>query len=136
MADEPVMTEPLAVAAPAVPAPPPPRATSRAAAAGFRRHLLLFAALVTIGFELLTVVVRFGSGVSAVKFNKSAPLLLQIHHMFWSVPLFAIAPFTARRLPRLTGAIIGIGVGFILSDLIHHFVVLPVLVGNTGWHWP
>jgi hypothetical protein len=31
---------------------------------------------------------------------------------------------------------IGIAGGLILSDLLHHFVVLPLWVGNTGWHWP
>ena len=110
--------------------------SSRVAKRGLRRHLLLFSVLVTVGFELLTLVVRFGSGVSAVEFNKTAPLLMQIHHMFWSVPLFLVAPFTLKRLPRLTGAVIGTGVGFILSDLVHHFIVLPILVGDSGWHWP
>ena len=104
--------------------------------AGFRRHLKLAAVAVTIGFELLTLAVRFGSGVSAVEFNETAPLIAQIHHMFWSVPLFAVAPLTLRRWPRVTGALVGTGLGFILSDLIHHFIVLPILVGNTGWHWP
>ena len=103
---------------------------------GFKRHLMLFTALVTVGFELLTLAVRFGSGVSAVEFNKTAPLLMQIHHMFWSVPLFLVAPLTYRRWPRVTGVMVGTAVGFILSDLIHHFIVLPILVGNTGWHWP
>jgi|SRR5688572_1859451 len=110
--------------------------TARSANRGFRRQLLLFGVGVTIGFELLTLIVRFGTGVSAVEFNETAPLLLQIHHMFWSVPLFLLAPFTVRRLPRVTGAMVGTGAGFVLSDLIHHFIVLPILVGNTGWHWP
>ena len=127
-----------AAASPVAPSPAAaaPRMANRAARQGFRRHLLLFGVLVTVGFELLTVVVRFGTGVSAVEFNKKAPLLLQIHHMFWSLPLFAAAAFTMRGLPRVTGALIGIGLGFIASDLVHHFVVLPILVGNTGWHWP
>jgi hypothetical protein len=103
---------------------------------GFRRHVWLFTALVTVGFELLTLAVRFGGGLSAVEFNRDAPLLLQIHHMFWSVPLFAVAPLTLKRWPRVTGALVGMGIGFILSDLVHHFIVLPILVGNTGWHWP
>ena len=56
--------------------------------------------------------------------------------MFWSVSLPAIAPLTIKRWPRVTGAIVGTGIGFVLSDLVHHFIVLPILVGNTGWHWP
>jgi hypothetical protein len=103
---------------------------------GFRRCLWLFTLIIGVGFELITLAVRFVHGVSAVEFNKTAPLLLQIHHMFWSAPLFVIAAVTSWRFPRVTGTLIGIGLGFILSDLVHHFVVLPILVGNTGWHWP
>ena len=117
----------------------PPEANRAAAARhdrSFRRYAKVFAVGVTVGFEALTLAVRFGTGVSAVEFNETAPLLLQIHHMFWSVPLFLVAPLTLRRWPRVTGALVGTGIGFVLSDLVHHFVVLPLLVGNTGWHWP
>lgn len=31
---------------------------------------------------------------------------------------------------------LGIAIDLIASDLIHHFLVLPLLVGNSGWHWP
>jgi len=55
--------------------------------------------------------------------------------MFWCVPLLLIVPLIWRK-PRLSGAMLGIALGLILSDLLHHFVVLPLMVGNTGWHWP
>lgn len=90
---------------------------------------------VTMLVELITVYVRFGAGLSAVEFNESAPLLLQVHHMFWSVPLLLAPPFT-WRWPGLSGALLGIALGLIASDAIHHLVVLPLTVGNTGWHWP
>lgn len=99
------------------------------------RCLLLSAAASGILVEAVTLILRFGQGLSAVEFNKSAPLLLQIHHMFWSVPLLLTAPLIWRR-PRLSGIVLGIAVGFIASDLVHHFVVLPLTVGDTGWHWP
>jgi hypothetical protein len=93
----------------------------------------------TIGTALLvegvTLYLRFANGVTAVEFNTTAPLLLQIHHMFWCIPLFLVAPFFWRS-PRASGAILGVGCGFVLSDLAHHFVVLPLTVGNMGWHWP
>jgi hypothetical protein len=86
--------------------------------------------------EAVTVALRFGGGMSATEFNAAAPpLLLQMHHAFWSVPLLAIVPFVWRR-PRLSGALLGISFGLIASDLAHHFIVLPLTVGNTGWHWP
>ena len=40
------------------------------------------------------------------------------------------------RKQALSGAILGISLGLIASDLLQHFVVLPLTVGNTGWHWP
>jgi ABC-type antimicrobial peptide transport system permease subunit len=40
-----------------------------------------------------------------------------------------------RILPFLHG-LVGIALGLILGNLLHYFVVLPLTVGNTGWHWP
>jgi hypothetical protein len=90
---------------------------------------------ITLVAESITAYLRFENGINAVEFNAAAPLLLQIHHMFWSIPLFLLAPFF-WWIPRTGGAIIGIGCGLVLSDLIHHFIVLPLTVGNIGWHWP
>jgi hypothetical protein len=90
---------------------------------------------VTVLVEGITLYLRFARGVAAGEFNATAPLVLQIHHMFWCIPLFLLAPFF-WRLPRASGAIVGIGCGFVLSDLVHHCIVLPLTVGNMGWHWP
>ena len=89
----------------------------------------------TVLVEAITIYLRFRSGVRATEFNKTAPLLLQIHHMFWSIPLLVVVWLVWRNV-RLSGALLGIALGLILSDLLHHFVVLPLTVGNTGWHWP
>jgi hypothetical protein len=90
---------------------------------------------VTLVAEAITAYLRFGTGVSATEFNTTAPLPLQIHHMFWCIPFFLTAPFV-WRFPRASGTITGIGCGLVISDLIHHFIVLPLTVGNIGWHWP
>jgi hypothetical protein len=100
-----------------------------------KRWTIVFGVVVTLLTEAVTLYLRFGRGQTAADFNKTAPLLLQIHHMFWSVPLLAALP-VRWRWPRLSGAIAGTAIGFIVSDLLHHFVVLPLAVGNTGWHWP
>lgn len=97
--------------------------------------IVLWTVVSTVLIEALTIYMRFRSGGSAVEFNKTAPFLLQIHHMFWSIPLLLVVPFL-RRKPRLSGALLGIALGLIISDLSHHFLVLPLTVGNTGWHWP
>ncbi len=89
----------------------------------------------TVVVEGATLWLRFASGRTAADFNATAPLLLQIHHMFWSIPLFLVAAI-CWRFQRTSGAILGIAGGLVLSELIHHYIVLPATVGNTAWHWP
>jgi hypothetical protein len=96
---------------------------------------MMWGLAVTVLAEAITAYLRFHSGIAATEFNKTAPLLLQIHHMFWSLPLLVVVPLVWRKA-GLSGALLGIACGLILSDLLHHFVVLPLTVGNTGWHWP
>jgi hypothetical protein len=100
-----------------------------------RRVIIIWATASTVLFETVTAYLRFCNGVTATEFNQTAPLLLQIHHMFWNLPLLLVV-LLVWRMPKLSGALLGIALGLILSDLLHHFVVLPVTVGNTGWHWP
>ena len=100
-----------------------------------RRSALIWMVAVTALVEAVTIYLRFGKGENAAEFNKTAPFLLQIHHAFWCIPLFMLAPFL-WRYPKLSGALLGIGCGLILSDAIHHLLVLPLTVGNMGWHWP
>jgi hypothetical protein len=108
---------------------------SRSTSSARRRALLEWGGACTVATEVITLYLRFRHGATAVEFNRTAPLLLQIHHLFWSIPAFMVAVAVWKR-PKLSGALAGIAVGFIVSDLLHHFVALPLTVGNTGWHWP
>ena len=90
---------------------------------------------ITLVAEAVTVHLRFGRGETAAEFNKTAPLLLQIHHMFWGVPVLLVLPLVWRK-PRLSGVLFGIALGLAISDVVHHCLVLPLTVGNMGWHWP
>jgi hypothetical protein len=94
-----------------------------------------WAVATTLIAEAITLYLRFACHQTAAEFNKTAPLLLQIHHMFWSVPFLVVVPICWRR-PKVSGALAGIAIGLIASDLLHHFLILPLTVGNTGWHWP
>ncbi|HEY2147648.1 MAG TPA: hypothetical protein VGH32_06905 [Pirellulales bacterium] len=100
-----------------------------------RRRLIYWAVAVAVVVETITLWLRFGRGMQASEFNKTAPLVLRIHHMFWAAPLLFIAPFLMHR-QRIFDALVGISVGLIASDLAHHFMILPILTGTTGWHWP
>jgi hypothetical protein len=99
------------------------------------RNMRTLVIVFTVLFEAITCALRFGGRVSAEEFNQSVPLLLQIHHMFWSLPIFVVA-WLVRRRPRVCTVLVAIGIACITSDLMHHFIVLPLTVGNTGWHWP
>jgi hypothetical protein len=100
-----------------------------------RRVAVFWMVIVTVLTEAVTIYLRFGKGVNAVDFNKTAPLLLQFHHAFWCIPLFVLALLFWRWL-KLSGAFLGVGCGFIASDTMHHLIVLPLTVGNMGLHWP
>jgi len=100
-----------------------------------RRWLWFWAATVTLLVEGITLYLRFGRGYTVTEFNRTAPLLLQIHHMFWAVPLLVLLPL-CWKLPRASGFLAGVAAGFVVSDLAHHFLVLPLLIGDIGWHWP
>lgn len=100
-----------------------------------RQWLWYWAIAVAILVEGITLYLRFGLQRTAAEFNRTAPLVLQMHHMFWSAPLLVILPF-AWNHPRLSGWLAGVSAGFIASDLAHHFLVLPLLIGDICWHWP
>jgi hypothetical protein len=71
----------------------------------------------TLGIELLTVLLRFGMKLQARKFQGKWPL--RIHHGYVGI-LFLIFGF----LPEFSTALI-------LSDVMHHFVVLPLTIRRT-----
>jgi len=102
-----------------------------------RRHVIIAWTIgITLAVEAITIALRFGANIDAVQFNATEPpFLLKIHHAFWSIPLLLIIPLV-WRWPKTSGTLLGIGLGLILSDAIHHLVVLPITVGNMGWHWP
>ncbi|HJT36082.1 MAG TPA: hypothetical protein VJ783_28930 [Pirellulales bacterium] len=74
----------------------------------------------TVLTEAITLWLRFGTGRTAAEFNRTTPLLLQIHHLFWSLPLLLLLPLFWRRA-KLSGTLLGVAFGFIVSDLMHHF---------------
>ena len=86
--------------------------------------------------EFATIAARIIYGQSAAEYIAASkpPLLLEIHHMFWAAPFLLTGLVAAGR--RTSAVMWSLSLGLIASDLMHHFVVLPLWVGNTGWHWP
>lgn len=89
-----------------------------------------------VAMELVTIALRIIYGQSAAEHIAAThpPLLLQLHHMFWAVPFVIVGLVVSDR--GCSMAMWSISLGLIISDLSHHFLVLPLWVGNTGWHWP
>jgi hypothetical protein len=90
---------------------------------------------VTVAVEAVTAGLRFSTGKAAPEITGNWPLLLRTHHLFWGAAVLIVS-WAVWKKPRLWGVIFGVGLGLVLSDAIHHFIVLPLTVGNTGWHWP
>lgn len=86
----------------------------------------------TAGFELLTCVGRFGLGLrSKVWANRCKPYTLgiRVHHAYFAalvLPAALLMPMEAW----IRDVLIAAAAGLVLSDLLHHFVVLPILTGE------
>ncbi|MCR4315530.1 MAG: hypothetical protein NUW37_04175 [Planctomycetes bacterium] len=63
------------------------------------------------------------------------PLLLEIHHGFWAAPFF-VALFFLRGKPFAFWIVFSVAVSLVLSDALHHLVILPLMGEGFGWHWP
>ena len=81
--------------------------------------------------EAATIFCRATTGIAAADIPTSTHWLLRLHHMFWRVPLLAALPVFWKS-ERVSGRLIGLSAGLVFSDLVHHFLVLPLWVGNTA----
>lgn len=94
--------------------------------------LAALAAAWTAGFELLTCLFRFGLGLrSKVYANRYRRFTLgiRIHHAYFAaavVPLALGVPMEAW----LRDVLLAASAGLVFSDLLHHFVVLPIVTGE------
>jgi hypothetical protein len=90
------------------------------------------ALLVTIVFEAITILLRFGFNLQAnsdLAFLSSWTGGLRIHHLKFGVLLCVIA-FTTGIAPQWYNALMIVGCALIGSDVTHHFLVLWPLTGS------
>jgi hypothetical protein len=79
--------------------------------------------LLTLAIEFITILCRKYIG-SWKEFHKGKPTI-HIHHLytgFLVVFLYALFPYTLLLI---------IGLSMVFSDLIHHFIVLPIWIEKT-----
>ena len=93
--------------------------------------LIIITALI---IEIVTIVGRFGLKIStknvwiAVMKHYNRRHWVHMHHVFLGLIIAAIAILTDNNLA------LNLGLGVILSDAIHHLVILWPLVGSPEFH--
>lgn len=100
-------------------------------------YILPWALGLTVLFELITVLFRFGFKVQATRDTARYVARwtrgIRIHHGYWGVPLFALGVIALGLSvgPVLAAAwLMILGLALIKSDLIHHFLVLWPITGS------
>lgn len=90
--------------------------------------------LVTIGIEIACIVFRFGFGWSSSSSTASTIGVItmgyRIHHGYLGLLIGPIGFLYAKHRANLGWTLMVLGVGLVLSDLIHHFAVLWPLTGS------
>ncbi len=100
-------------------------------------HVLVDGILLTIVFELITAWFRFGQGLSANR--TTAPIGritrgVRIHHGYFGVVTAAAAVVASTSAPQFAEPLLSLSIGLILSDLVHHFLVLWPITGSHEFH--
>lgn len=97
-------------------------------------RLLTTAVVLTVVFEGLTCVLRFGLKLESTR--DTAPVLshltcgYRIHHSYIGGLMMIVAIVLWNRSPKWMSWCLSIGLGLFFSDLIHHFLVLWPVVGS------
>lgn len=89
----------------------------------------------TVIFELVTLVLRFGFSLESTRDTASTVGLLtaglRVHHSYLGMLLLPAAAWLPRRAAWLERRLAAIAAGLVLSDLVHHFVVLWLVTGSA-----
>jgi hypothetical protein len=106
------------------------RNRTRAGAFRFLGAMLWWTAV----FELLTLVLRFGFSLESTRDTAATVGVLtaglRVHHSYVGMLLLPVAAWLPRRAAWLEQRLAAISAGLVLSDLVHHFVVLWLVTGS------
>jgi hypothetical protein len=101
--------------------------------AGLRgRSVVLLGLAGAAAFELITVAFRFGLGMESTRDTSALAAVtfgLRIHHGYLGV-LLLLAAWPLARRPAWRNALVIVGLTLVVSDLVHHFVVLWSVTGS------
>lgn len=94
--------------------------------------LILLTLATTVAFEVFTCAARFFLGLRSREIApryKRYTLGVRIHHGY--VGAVAVPPsFLVSSDPVFSPMLMAVAAGLILSDLVHHFLVLPLTTGE------
>jgi hypothetical protein len=98
------------------------------------RNMLWWSLGLTFIIELVTIVLRFGLQMESTRDTASTigrlTFGIRIHHGYCGLALMLVAYCLMSRYPRLARWGLIIGLALLLSDLIHHFLVLWPITGS------
>lgn len=90
----------------------------------------------TLLFESLTAFARFGLGLRSNEATRSYVAVftggLRVHHGYLGALLLGVAFLALRERPRAREGLMILGAALLLSDLVHHFLVLWPLTGDPS----
>ncbi len=98
-----------------------------------RRQAVVGTLLLTAAIELTTLFFRFAVGMESTRhtsFLAGFTLGMRIHHGYWGLLLLAVGWLAVRRR-GWRNLLIMIGAALVLSDLIHHFLILWPITGSA-----
>ncbi len=85
-------------------------------------------------FQMIAVVARYGFGLEMTRDSASTvgriTFGLRIHHGYVGVVLLLVAWLLCGRGTRLFQVLLALGLALVISDLVHHFLVLWPLEGD------
>ncbi len=106
-------------------------------------RLLLWTVALAAGIEIVTCVMRFGMGLQSTRDTGLIGYLtfnIRIHHGYVGLLMLVVAWLWPQPL-LLRNALVIIGGGCLVSDLVHHFLVLWPVTGSPefdlvypAWH--
>ena len=91
--------------------------------------------VLAVFIEAATCVMRFGLGMQSGRDSAwLAPFTMgyRIHHSYYGLVMLAAAAFVRGRGVR--NVLLLVGASCVLSDLIHHFIVLQFITGSAEFY--
>jgi len=103
------------------------------------KEMVRWTILLTLACELITLLFRFGFGLEATRDTADTVGQIthgvRIHHAYLGLVLITVARGVVKRRPAIGSWGVVIGAALVLSDLIHHFLVLWPILGDPMFHW-